>query len=98
MQKLVQIGPMNRGLHCGPHEEPSDTSKRSDTKTVIRYHISKPSCNTMWQWHKQYSYTWSQRKHVHLKHIIVTHDSHKAKAAAVIHRSAEISTLKDRGR
>jgi len=35
---------------------------------------------------------------VHLKHIIVTHVSHKAKAAAVTQRSAEISTLKDRGR
>jgi len=52
----------------------------------------------MWHGHAQHSYRWSQRRHVHLKPITVTCDSHKAKAAAVIKRSAEIGTLKDRGR
>jgi hypothetical protein len=98
MQKLAQVGLMNMGLHCGPHKEPPDTSKISETKTVIRYQISKPSCDTMWHWHARYSYRWSQRRHVHIKHIIVSHDSHKAKAVAVIKRSAEIGKLKDRGR
>lgn len=54
--------------------------------------------NTMWHWHAWYSYRWSQRRHVHVKHIIITRDSLKAKAAALIQRSAEIGTLKDRGR
>jgi hypothetical protein len=96
MQKLAQIVPMNRDLHFGPHKEPPNTSRKFETKTVIRYQIPKPSSNIMWPWHAQYSYRWSQRRHMHLKHT-VTHDSHKAKTAAVIQRSVEISTLKDRG-
>jgi hypothetical protein len=98
MPKLAQIGPMNRGLHCGSHKEPPDTSKRYETKNVIRYQISKPGSKTTWHWHARYSYRWSQRRHMQLKHIIITHDSHKVKVAAVIQRSAEIGTLKDRGR
>jgi len=43
MPKLAQIGPLNRGLHWGLHKQPPDTSKRSETKNVIRYQISKPT-------------------------------------------------------
>ena len=88
MQKLAQTGPVNRGLHCGPHKKPPDTSKRSETKTVIRYQISKPSCNIMLHWHAWYSYRWSQRKHVHLKHS-VTHVSHSCDTDVCWNRYAE---------